>query len=63
MVEIIEIIGTSGKSWEDAVINGLEKLSKEGKITGIDVKGFKAVVRDNKITEYRANMKVALIKE
>lgn len=63
LVEIIEVIGTSEKSWEDAVKKCLEKVGEKGKVTGIDVKGFKAVVRDNKIIEYRANIKIALIKE
>ncbi|RLI98768.1 MAG: dodecin domain-containing protein [Candidatus Aenigmatarchaeota archaeon] len=63
LVKIIELIGTSDKSWEDAVQQGVEKVASEGKITGIDVMGFKAVVEENKIVEYRAHMKVALVKE
>ncbi len=63
LVRVIEVIGTSEKSWEDAVKSGLEKVKEEGKVTGIDVKGLKAVVKNNEIVEYRANMKVALIKE
>lgn len=63
LVKIVELIGTSEQSWEDAVQKGLEKIAGEGKVTGIDVIGFKAVVEDNKITEYRAHMKAAIVKE
>ena len=63
VVKIKEFIGTSEKGWEDAIKNVIEEVKEEGKITGIDVLGLKAAVRDNKIVEYRANVKVALIKE
>jgi len=63
VVKIKEFIGTSEKSWEDAIKNVIEEVKEEGKITGIDVLGLKAAVRDNEIVEYRANVKVALIKE
>ena len=62
-VKIIELIGTSDKSWEDAVQQGIEKVASEGKIRGIDVMGFKAVVENNRIVEYRAHMKAAIVKE
>ena len=62
-VKIIELIGTSDKSWEDAVQQGIEKVASEGRIRGIDVMGFKAVVENNKIVEYRAHMKAAIVKE
>ena len=62
-VKIIELIGTSDKSWEDAVQQGIEKVASEGRVRGIDVMGFKAVVENNKIVEYRAHMKAAIVKE
>ncbi|MGC8812250.1 MAG: dodecin family protein [Candidatus Aenigmatarchaeota archaeon] len=64
VVKIIEVIGTSEKSWEDAVQKALERASKTVRnITGIDVLGLKCVVKNNKIVEYRANMKIAFVVE
>ncbi|MEM5793647.1 MAG: dodecin family protein [Candidatus Aenigmatarchaeota archaeon] len=64
VVKVIEVIGSSEKSWEDAVQNALKRASKTVRnITGIDVLGFKAVVKDNKIAEYRAHMKIAFVVE
>lgn len=61
-VKIIEIIGISSESFEDAIKEGLKRASEtvEG-ITGIDVIGQKASVKDGRITEYRVNMKMAFL--
>lgn len=63
-VKIIELVGTSTKSWHDAVQDALKEASKtlQG-ISGIDVLSTTAVVKDNKITEYRATVKVAFLLE
>ena len=63
-VKVIELVGTSTKSWHDAVQNALKEASKtlQG-ISGIDVLSTTAVVKDNKITEYRATVKVAFLLE
>ena len=64
VVKVIEVIGASEKSWEDAVREALERASKTIRnIRGIDVKGLKAVVRENKIVEYRAHLKIAFVVE
>ncbi len=64
VVKVIEVIGTSENSWEDAVKKALERTAKTVRnITGIDVVGLKAEVKDNKITEYRANVKIAFVVE
>jgi len=63
-VKIIELVGTSAKSWHDAAQDALKEASKtlQG-ISGIDVLSTTAVVKDNKITEYRATVKVAFLLE
>jgi len=63
-VKVIELVGTSTKSWHDAVQDALKEASKtlQG-ISGIDVLSTTAVVKDNKITEYRATVKVAFLLE
>ncbi|MCD6371600.1 MAG: dodecin domain-containing protein [Candidatus Aenigmarchaeota archaeon] len=64
VAKIIELVGSSEKSWEDAVKKALERASKTIRnIRGIDVLGFKAVVRDNKIVEYRAHIKISFLVE
>ena len=64
VAKIIEIVGASEVSWEDAVKKALERTSKTIRnIKGIDVLGFKAVVRDNKIVEYRAHLKISFVVE
>jgi len=64
VAKIIELVSSSPVSWEDAVKKGLEKASKTIRnIRGIDVLGFKAVVRDNKIVEYRAHLKISFVVE
>jgi dodecin len=61
-VKVIELVGTSAKSWHDAVQDAVKEASKtlQG-ISGIDVLSTTAVVKDNKITEYRAAVKVAFL--
>lgn len=59
-VKIIEIIGNSSKSFEDAIKDGITRTSKTVRgITGVDVIGQTAVVDNGKVTEFRVNMKIA----
>lgn len=63
-VKIIELVGTSSKSWHSAVEEALKEASKTlHGISGLDVINTTAVVKDNKITEYRATLKVAFLVE
>ena len=62
VVKVIELVGTSTLSWEDATKNAVAEAAKTVRnITGIDVIGQKAVVEDNVIKEFRANVKVAFV--
>lgn len=57
-----EITAASSKSFEDAVRNGIEKMSETvDKIEGAWVKEQKVVVKDGKVDEYRVSMKVTFI--
>ncbi|MBD3359566.1 MAG: dodecin domain-containing protein [Candidatus Buchananbacteria bacterium] len=59
-VKIIELIGTSNKSFEDAIQDAINTASKSLRgISGVDVVGQTALVENNKITEFRVNVKVA----
>jgi len=60
VVKVIEIIGESDKSWEDAAKNGVEEASKTVRnISGVDVINLTAKVENGKITKYKACCKVA----
>lgn len=62
VVKVVEYVASSPESWEAAVKEGVEKIIKEfPNVRGIDVLGFKAVVREGKITEYRVNFKIAYV--
>lgn len=62
VVKIIELIGSSPNGWNEAVENALKEAVKTVKnIRGIHVKRCTARVEDNKIVEYRADVKVSFI--
>ena len=62
VVKVIELVGTSKVSWEDAAKNAVAEAAKTVRhITGVDVVGQTAVVENNTITEYRANVKIAFV--
>ena len=60
VVKVVELIGTSKKSWEDAVQQIVKEASASIRhVTGVDVVHQTAHVEDGKITEYRATAHVA----
>jgi hypothetical protein len=62
VVKIIELIGNSPKSWEDATQKAVKEAAKTVRnIKGVDVKRFTAKVKENKIIEYRVVLKVAFV--
>jgi flavin-binding protein dodecin len=62
VVKIIELIGSSPTSWEDAVRNALIDAAKTvDNIKSVYVKRCNAKVENNKIVEYRANVKIAFV--
>jgi dodecin len=64
IVKIIELVGSSPKSWEEAAKNALAEAAKTIKnIKSIYVKRINAKVEKNKIVEYRAVVKVAFVVE
>lgn len=64
VVKIVELIGSSPKSWEDAAQNVLKEASDTiREIKSIDVKNFTAKVKNNKIVEYRVVVHLAFVVE
>jgi hypothetical protein len=63
-IKVVELIGISPKSFEDAVVQAVKRSSKTVKnITGVDVLGQSCRVKDGKVTEYRTNLKIAFVVE
>ncbi|HMU42901.1 MAG TPA: dodecin family protein [Ignavibacteriaceae bacterium] len=59
-VKVIEIIGISSKSFDDAIVQALSKASKTvNGITGIEVTKHMASVEAGKIKQYKVNLKLA----
>ncbi len=64
VVKIIELIGSSPIGWSEAAQNAVTEAAKTVKnIKGVHVKRCTAKVKDNKIVEYHANVKIAFIVE
>lgn len=61
VVKVIELLGSSKKSWEDAANQAVKRASKTIKgIRAVDILGFKAKVNaKGTIVEYRTHLKVA----
>ncbi|MGZ8753956.1 MAG: dodecin family protein [Acidimicrobiia bacterium] len=59
-IKILEIIGISEKSFDDAVSQAVTKASEtiQG-ITGVEVTSQTARVKDGKVTQYHATVKLA----
>lgn len=59
VLKVIEILGNSTVSFEDAVQNVIEEASKSVKnIKSVYVQDMQVKINDNKIAEYRVNTKV-----
>jgi len=64
VVKIIELIGSSPNGWNEAAQNAVTEAAKTVKnIKGVHVKRCTAKVKNNKIVEYNADVKIAFIVE
>src|SRR5512135_3880347 len=64
VVRVAEMVGVSTRGWEDAAQQVVARASRTIRhITGLDVIGRNAVVRDGQITEYHVTVKLAFIVE
>ncbi|MBA3576656.1 MAG: dodecin domain-containing protein [Sphingomonas sp.] len=62
VAKTLEIISSSSESIEAAVRDGIAKAAQT--VQGIEeawVKGTKAIVRDNKVVEWRVTLKITFI--
>jgi len=59
VLKVIEIMASSNKSWEDATSIAVKTAGKTVKeIRSVYVQDMSAVVKKNKIAEYRVNVKI-----
>ena len=59
VLKVIEIMASSPKSWEDATSIAVKTAVKTVKgIRSVYIKDMSAVVKNNKISEYRVNAKI-----
>lgn len=64
VVKIIEMMGGSKKSFNEAILQVLKRAKKTIRhITGADVIGQKIVLKEGKIIEYRVHLKIAFVVE
>lgn len=62
VAKVTEIISASDKSFDDAVEQGIKRASKTLKnVVSAWVQDQQVTVEDDKITEYRVNLKVTFI--
>lgn len=61
-IKVIEVIGVSDRSFEDAVTQAVAKASESvSGITGVEVLHMNARVTDGKVTQFRASCKLAFV--
>ena len=59
VLKVIEIMASSGKSWEDATAAAVDTAAKTVKgIRSVYVQDMSAVVENGKVSEYRVNVKL-----
>jgi flavin-binding protein dodecin len=64
VVKIVELVGCSDKSWQEAADNAVNRAAETIRnIRGVDVLGWTGKVKDDKIVEYLANVKISFVVE
>ena len=62
VLKVVEILGNSTVSWEDAVQQVVNEASKTiQNIKSVYVQDMQAMIEDNKIVQYRVNAKVTFM--
>ncbi|HOL16732.1 MAG TPA: dodecin family protein [Bacillota bacterium] len=60
VAKVIELVGESEVSWDDAMRNAVKETSKTlDNITGVEVLNFTASLDNGEIVEYKVNLKLA----
>ena len=64
VVKVIELLGESEQSWEDASRKVVEEATKTLRgVTSVYVKEFQATVENDRVKNFRVNAKVSFVME
>ena len=64
VVNVVELLAESGESWEDAVRQAVAEATKTLRgITSVYVQEFQATVENDRVKNFRVNVKVSFILE
>jgi hypothetical protein len=64
VVKVIELVGVSERSWQDAVENAVQRAAETIRnIRGVDILGWTGKIKGDKIVEYRADVKISFLVE
>ncbi|NYT05902.1 MAG: dodecin domain-containing protein [Methanomicrobiales archaeon] len=62
VVKVIELIGSSRISWEDAAANAIKEAAETVRdIKSVWLQGCTAKVEKDRIVEYRSNVKISFV--
>lgn len=60
VAKVVELVGTSKKNFDDAINEAVRRAGKTIRnVSGLDVVGQKAIVKNGRVVEYRVNLKLA----
>ncbi len=64
VVKVVELLAQSETSWEDATRQAVARAARTLRnIRSVYVKEFEAVVEDNRVMQYRVNLKISFVLE
>ena len=64
VVNVVELLAESGESWEDAVRQAVAEAAKTLRgITSVYVQEFQATVENDRVKNFRVNVKVSFVLE
>lgn len=62
IAKVVEVNSSSAKSFEDAILTGITKVTETVKnVQGAWINEQKVVIKDNQIVEYRVNLKISFL--
>ena len=62
IAKVVEVNSSSTKSFEDAIQSGIAKVTETIKnVQGAWINEQKVIIKDNKIVEYRVNLKISFL--
>ena len=64
IAKVVEVNSSSTKSFEDAILTGITKVTETVKnVQGAWINEQKVIIKENKIAEYRVNLKISFLVE